>query len=132
MVDENVIRQEKTENKVHVTTSELNRTTSHVVSLRVLVTVWVALIVLTIVTVGVSGVDLGRFNVIAALLIAAAKASLVLLYFMHLRYDHPLHAFIFIVGLSFVALFIISTTTDTWDYQKFLEPPLDMPTNMPM
>ena len=124
VVDETAIHQEKMPSEAAVSEP-------HVVSIRVLVTVWAALIVLTMVTIVVSDIGLGRFNVIAALLIAATKASLVLLYFMHLRYDHPLHAFVFIVALAFVALFIISILTDTRAYQVFFEPPLDMPTNMP-
>lgn len=95
----------------------------HVVSVSVLLGVWAALVVLTVLTVGVTYVDLGRLNLWVALIIATVKAALVVLYFMHLRYDSPFHAFIFIVALSFVALFIIGTAGDTAAYQELMQPP---------
>lgn len=49
--------------------------------------VFVSLIVLTVVTVGVAGIDLGGMNIPIALLIAATKAALVGLFFMHLRFE---------------------------------------------
>jgi cytochrome c oxidase subunit 4 len=49
--------------------------------------------------------------------IASVKALLVALYFMHLRYDHPFHAFIFAVGLAFVTIFVGLTLLDTLQYQ---------------
>ncbi len=78
----------------------------HVVPLRVLVAVWAALLVLTIVTVAATHVDLGGFNLWVAMIIATVKASLVALYFMHLRYDHPFYALILISALVFIVLFI--------------------------
>ena len=49
------------------------------------VAVFAALVVLTLVTVGVSYVDLGPASVVVALSIAFTKAVLVVLFFMHLR-----------------------------------------------
>jgi cytochrome c oxidase subunit IV len=100
----------------------------HVVPPSVLIAVWAILAVLTVVTVAVTYVDLGRLNIWVALAIAAVKASLVLLYFMHLRYDSPLNAFIFIVALAFVSLFIVGTITDTRAYQDVLSPPMGINT----
>ena len=56
-----------------------------------------ALLVLTVVTVGASTIDFGSgmTNVIIAMLIASIKASLVALFFMHLRWDKPINAIIF-------------------------------------
>jgi cytochrome c oxidase subunit 4 len=96
---------------------------AHPVPKRVLIAVWAALVVLTIITVLVAGRDFGRFNIWVALGIATLKASLVGLYFMHLRYDSPLNAMILIVALSFVALFIIGTITDTGAYQETMQMP---------
>ena len=52
---------------------------------RIYVWVWVALIILTAVTVSVAGMDLGRVSIFVALLIAGVKSGLVLGYFMHLE-----------------------------------------------
>lgn len=49
--------------------------------------VFFALLLLTATTVGAAFVDLGPFNLPAALLIAALKATLVVLYFMHVRFS---------------------------------------------
>ena len=54
--------------------------------------------VLTVATVGVTYVDMGRFNLVVALGVAAVKASLVGLYFMHLRYDSPFNGFVLVVA----------------------------------
>lgn len=66
--------------------------------------VFVALAVLTAIEVGVAGLALGEtMRVILLLGLAAAKASLVALFYMHLRYDHRILA---IVG-SFPLLLVI-------------------------
>lgn len=95
----------------------------HAVPKRVLIGVWFALVVFTVLTVAVTHIDLGRLNIWLAMGIATLKASLVGLYFMHLRYDNPINGLILIIALSFVALFIIGTITDTGAYQPFMEVP---------
>jgi cytochrome c oxidase subunit 4 len=92
----------------------------HVVPLPILGAVWVALLVFTWLTVAAGRVDLGQWNLVLALGIALAKASLVVLYFMHLRYDRPLYAFIFITALFFVVLFIGGAVIDALEYQSEL------------
>lgn len=57
-------------------------------SYRFLTLIWVGLMVLTIVTVAVSKVDLGFLNVTVALAVASVKASLVIFFFMHLKYEN--------------------------------------------
>ena len=51
-------------------------------------------------------------NVIIAMLIASLKASLVALFFMHLRWDKPMNAIIFCSTLFFLGLFLIGCYTD--------------------
>lgn len=69
------------------------------------VTIWVALIALTCLTVAVAGVDMGVYTVALALLIACIKAMLVMNYFMHIKFDSPLvKQFIVTCG---VVLFLI-------------------------
>ncbi len=94
----------------------------HVVPLRVLATVWGALLLLTVVTVAAAGVNLGNLNLGVAMLIATVKATLVLLYFMHLRYDRPILAIIFASALLFVALFVSIALLDTHAYAPDLIP----------
>ena len=65
-------------------------TSDHVASLKLYYGVVAALFVLLALTVGVARIDLGEFNVAAALLIAVVKAVLVVLYFMHVRWSSRL------------------------------------------
>lgn len=85
---------------------------AHVSSPLFMIAVFAALIFLTIVTVAVSYVDLGTANTFVAMLIATLKASLVALFFMHLRYDKPLHAIVFLTAFAFLGLFLILSLDD--------------------
>lgn len=101
-------------------------TVPHIVPARTLLAVWAALIALTALTVVTAtspSLDFGpKANLYIAMTIATIKAALVLLYFMHLRYDSPLNAMWFIFALFFVALFIGGATGDTRQYQADLIP----------
>jgi cytochrome c oxidase subunit 4 len=88
-----------------------------VVPLKVLVGVWAALVLLTWITVGATFVDVGNFNIAIALGIALVKSTFVVLYFMHLRYDKPFNAVIFVTAALFVVLFIGLALMDTKQYQ---------------
>ena len=84
----------------------------HIVSTRVYYAIFTTLMVLTAVTVGIATLDLGRLNVIAALLIAVIKATLVLLYFMHLRYSPRLTWLIVCVAFVWLVILISLTMSD--------------------
>lgn len=95
----------------------------HVVPVGLLVGVFVALLALTWITVAITWVDLGPFNIWVALLIAAVKGTLVVLYFMHLRWDSPFNSVVLVTSLLFLAIFISITLTDTFNYRERLDPP---------
>jgi cytochrome c oxidase subunit 4 len=84
----------------------------HIVSLRVYLMVGLALYILTAVTVRVSLIPLGGLNVVVAVTIAAIKATLVVLFFMHLLYDNKMYALVFLVAILFLAFFIMLTMFD--------------------
>lgn len=89
-------------------------TTAHshsVTSPKVYATVLGALLVLTVVTVTAAGIDFGPYNTVIALVIATLKASLVALFFMHLRHD-KFNAVVFLGGVLFLAVFLIFTLFD--------------------
>ena len=71
-----------------------------------------ALLVLTWVTVAVSGVDLGVWNTPVALLIASFKASLVMLFFMHLWWSSKLTWIFAASGIFFLVVLITLTLSD--------------------
>jgi cytochrome c oxidase subunit 4 len=93
----------------------------HVMPIPVLLAVFGALLVFTVLTVAVTKVQLGELNIYIALGIALVKAALVLLYFMHLRYDNPFNGLAIVASLLFVALFIAVTITDSRQYAPQLK-----------
>ncbi len=76
-----------------------------------------ALFALTAVTVTLSRLDLGAWNVVAALGIAALKASLVALFFMHLKYQGRFKAVVFAASVLFAVLLVGFVVFDTTQYQ---------------
>ena len=84
----------------------------HIASYGRLLAVLLALVALTGVTVGASYVDLGALNVWIALLIASAKASLVLLYFMQIRKEGSLVVVSFLGTVLFLSIMISFTFWD--------------------
>lgn len=91
----------------------------HVISIPVLLGTFAALIVLTVITVGATAVDLGPTgNLAVALIIAAMKATLVALIFMHLWFDQKYNVMVFCGALLFVFLFVSITFIDVSHYQS--------------
>jgi len=84
----------------------------HVVPLTTYLAVGVALFILTGLTVGVSMLDLGGWNAVAAFTIAAIKTALVAFFFMHLWWDNRLYFLVFLAGIAFLAVFIAFTMFD--------------------
>jgi cytochrome c oxidase subunit IV len=68
--------------------------------------VWGVLVLLTAVTVGVTFLDMKKFVVVTALTVATGKASLVLLYFMRVRFESRLIAIMVMVALAAFAIFL--------------------------
>jgi cytochrome c oxidase subunit 4 len=95
----------------------------HVTSPILLLSVYAVLVTLTIITVAVTLVDLGQFNIWVALAVAVLKAGLVAFYFMHLRWDSPFNGIVLIISLFFVSLFIGISILDSKEYQHNYTPP---------
>lgn len=87
---------------------------AHVVSVLTYVKVWGALVVLTLVTTGVAFIDLGPFNNVAALGIAVAKATLVVLVFMGLRHAAKMNHVILLSSLLWLVILVTITISDYW------------------
>ena len=85
----------------------------HVVPLRYYLGTGASLLVLTIITVWVSRIDLGFLNVPVALAIAVVKASLVVTFFMGLRWDRGFNVMILLCTVLFILIFLFLTLTDT-------------------
>ncbi len=79
---------------------------------RTFIQIWVALLVLTGVTIAVSRIHLGALNIWVALGVASLKSSLVLFFFMHLKQEGRLFKIGLLVMLVILAIFIGMTFTD--------------------
>jgi cytochrome c oxidase subunit 4 len=86
---------------------------SQALSYRIYFLVWLGLVVLTGITVSMAGMDLGILSIMIVLFIAAFKATLVLSYFMHLKYETGLLFKLLIpIVLAALTVFIGLTFTD--------------------
>jgi cytochrome c oxidase subunit 4 len=94
---------------------------AHISSVPFYVAVFLGLLFLTGMTVGQSYVDLGRLNIVIVILIATMKASLVVTFFMHLKWDNKFNALIFLSTLFFIGVFFAYTMNDT-DRRGDLDP----------
>lgn len=74
--------------------------------------IFLALMVLTVITVAVAWVDLGLLNTPVALLIAGTKASLVVLFFMEVRHAHPITKLVVISSILWLVILGILTFSD--------------------
>jgi cytochrome c oxidase subunit 4 len=86
----------------------------HIVPKWIYFAVFFALIVLTWVTTFVATVDLGRWNIFVALAIAICKASLVVLFFMHVWYSTRLTKMIVTASIFWLILLLFFAMTDIW------------------
>jgi len=92
---------------------------SHVASMKVLLATGGSLLMLTLVTVGATRVDFGaNINLAVAMAIAVLKATLVILFFMHLKYDRLFHTVIFVSAICAASLFVGFTLMDSGQYQQ--------------
>src|ERR1019366_10632156 len=84
----------------------------HIAPAKLYVAIWAILMALTLTTVLVSRADIGPFNVVVALAIATIKATLVVLFFMHLRYSPKLTMATVVAAMFFLFLLLGLTMTD--------------------
>jgi cytochrome c oxidase subunit IV len=92
----------------------------HVVPVKVYVGVFLALIALTLLTTGVAYIDLGAWNTVVALAIAVAKMLLVVLFFMHVKYNRGLTRIIIIGAFFWLGIMMCFSLSDEltrhWEY----------------
>jgi cytochrome c oxidase subunit 4 len=86
--------------------------TEHVVPKRVYYIIFAILMLCTYLTVQIAFFDLGPLNTIAALVIAVFKATLVVLFFMHVRYGTRLTGAVVLSSLLFLAILLALTMGD--------------------
>ena len=84
----------------------------HIVSPKIYVAIWLILLVFTVITVWAAFQHFGVFNPIIALAIACTKATLVILFFMHVKYSPKMIALVIGCGLFFLSILMVLTCAD--------------------
>lgn len=90
--------------------------------LRTYFAVFGALLVLTALTVAVAWVDLGALNTLVALTIAGLKATIVMLWFMHVKFQSKLTWLFVGAGFVWFAILVGFTLTDVLTRQPVAAP----------
>ena len=103
----------------HTSENASEHMSEHISSLGSCLAIWLALLAGTTLTVAAAFIDLGPFNTIVALTIATIKATLVVLFFMHVKYTHEKLTGLVIVSAIFflfilLALSMADYTTRLW------------------
>ncbi len=91
------------ENEKHIT-----------VSTKTFAGVWTALLVLTAITIGAAALEMGTWSMAANLVIASIKASLVLWFFMHLKYEKKFFKLLILIPVATLTIIIWLTFYDIW------------------
>lgn len=81
---------------------------------RVFIFVWIALLILTGVTIKAAQLRMGEWSMLANLLIASTKAGLVLWFFMHLKYEQKFFRMLFLIPIATITIIIGLTFFDIW------------------
>jgi cytochrome c oxidase subunit IV len=86
---------------------------SHIPTKKFLITIWASLICLTVLTAAVSYLELGRFNIVLALVIATCKMLLVALFFMGVKYiSEKMTIVVIVAGLFWLFILLALSMTD--------------------
>ena len=85
-----------------------------IIPLKYYVSTLIGLLILTVITVAVAQVDLGFLNIYIAMLVAAVKASLVIMFFMGVKWEEGFNKVVLFGSLLFLFLFIAFTLFDVF------------------
>lgn len=92
----------------------MEKSEKHIVNTKTYLFVWVALLCLTGLTIKAAQMKMGEWSMVANIAIASSKASLVLWFFMHLKYEKRLFKLLIFVPLITISVIIGMTFFDIW------------------
>jgi len=87
---------------------------SHIVGTRTFMLVWIALLILTGLTIKAAQLRMGEWSMVANIAIASTKAGLVLWFFMHLKYEKRIFKLLLFVPIITISIIIGMTFFDIW------------------
>jgi cytochrome c oxidase subunit 4 len=85
---------------------------SHIVPTRIYYLIFLTLMVCTAITVAVAFLDLGPLNIVVAMTIAVLKATLVVLFFMHVKYSSRLTWAVVAGSIFWLGILLVLTLGD--------------------
>jgi len=85
---------------------------NHVLPDGLFIRVWIGLLILTGITVAGSVYFPGKIGILVAMIVTPVKATLILMFFMHLRYEKKGFTIMFLVAVGILATFIGLTFFD--------------------
>lgn len=94
----------------------MSEETTHIVPYKVQIAVLGVLLILTAITVAVTRLEFGPLNTLVAMLIAGAKAIIVLAWYMHLKYEKRLLPML-MVGVIIIFLLVLIVTFFDYSYR---------------
>jgi cytochrome c oxidase subunit IV len=94
----------------------MSEETTHIVPYKVQIAVLGALLILTAITVAVTRLEFGPLNTLVAMLIAGAKAIIVLAWYMHLKYEKRLLPML-VAGVIIIFLLVLFVTFFDYSYR---------------
>ena len=92
----------------------MNEKDKNITGYRTYFIVWVCLLILTAATVAVSNLKLGKHGALTSIFIASVKAGLILLFFMHLKYERFLIKAMLLLTIMTIAVIVGLTFSDVW------------------
>jgi cytochrome c oxidase subunit 4 len=87
---------------------------SHIVGTKTFMLVWIALLILTGLTIKAAQLRMGEWSMVANIAIASTKAGLVLWFFMHLKYEKRIFKLLLFVPIITISIIIGLTFFDIW------------------
>jgi cytochrome c oxidase subunit 4 len=86
----------------------------HIASDKTFILVWIVLLILTGVTIRAAQMRMGAWSMLANILIASTKATLVLWFFMHLKFERKMFKLLLFVPIITISIIIGLTFFDIW------------------
>lgn len=86
----------------------------HIVATKTFILVWIALLILTGLTIKAAQMRMGEWSMVANIAIASTKAGLVLWFFMHLKYEKRIFKLLLFVPIITISIIIGLTFFDIW------------------
>jgi cytochrome c oxidase subunit IV len=84
----------------------------HIVARKTYFVIWALLMIFTALTFGISFIDLGPWSAVIAVAIAATKATIIALFFMHIKYADKLTRLVAVAALFWLGIMFVLTGTD--------------------